>query len=38
MCYIFYSLHGSVLANLQIAQEQWKNVRLFLKKPPLASL
>jgi len=38
MCYIFYSLHGSVLANLQIAQEQWKNARLFLKKTPLASL
>jgi MoaA/NifB/PqqE/SkfB family radical SAM enzyme len=34
MCYIFYSLHGSVLANLQIAQEQWKNARLFLKKTP----
>jgi MoaA/NifB/PqqE/SkfB family radical SAM enzyme len=37
MCYIFYSLQGSILANLQIAQEQWKNARLFLKKPPLAS-
>jgi MoaA/NifB/PqqE/SkfB family radical SAM enzyme len=38
MCYIFYSLQGSVLANLQIAQEQWKNARLFLKKTPDASL
>jgi MoaA/NifB/PqqE/SkfB family radical SAM enzyme len=38
MCYIFYSLQGSVLANLQIAQEQWKNARLFLKKTPVASL
>ncbi|MGD0495222.1 MAG: radical SAM protein [Candidatus Bathyarchaeia archaeon] len=38
LCYIFYSLHGSVLANLQMAQEQWKNARLFLKKTPLASL
>jgi MoaA/NifB/PqqE/SkfB family radical SAM enzyme len=38
MCYIFYSLQGSVFANLQIAQEQWKNARLFLKKTPLASL
>jgi MoaA/NifB/PqqE/SkfB family radical SAM enzyme len=38
MCYIFYSLQGSVLANLQIAQEQWKNARLFLKKTPLAPL
>jgi len=32
MCYIFYSIHGSVLANLQIAQEQWKNARLMFKK------
>jgi MoaA/NifB/PqqE/SkfB family radical SAM enzyme len=38
MCYIFYSLQGSVLANLQIVQEQWKNARLFLKKTPLASI
>ena len=38
MCYIFYSLQGSVLANLQIAQEQWKNARLLLKKTPFASL
>jgi len=32
MCYIFYSLHGSVAGNLRIAQEQWKNARLLLKK------
>jgi MoaA/NifB/PqqE/SkfB family radical SAM enzyme len=38
MCYIFYSLQGSVLANLQIVQEQWKNARLFLKKTPLGSI
>jgi MoaA/NifB/PqqE/SkfB family radical SAM enzyme len=38
MCYIFYSLHGSVLANLQIAQEQWKNARLLLKRKPIAPL
>jgi radical SAM protein with 4Fe4S-binding SPASM domain len=38
MCYIFYSLHGSVLANLEIAQEQWKNARLFLKRMPLVPL
>jgi MoaA/NifB/PqqE/SkfB family radical SAM enzyme len=38
MCYIFYSLHGSVLANLQIAQEQWKNAKLILKKKPAAPL
>lgn len=32
MCYIFYSLHGSVLSNLQLAREQWKNAELFLRK------
>ena len=32
LCYIFYSLHGSVLGNIQIAQERWKNAKLFLKK------
>ena len=32
LCYIFYSLHGSVLGNFQVAQEQWKNAKLFLKK------
>jgi len=32
LCYIFYSLHGNVLGNLQIAQEQWKNAKLFLKR------
>jgi len=32
MCYIFYSLHGSVLGNFRIAHEQWKNARLLLKK------
>jgi MoaA/NifB/PqqE/SkfB family radical SAM enzyme len=38
MCYIFYSLHGSVLANLQLVQEQWKNARLLLKNTPMAQL
>ena len=38
MCYIFYSLHGSVLANLQLVQDQWKNAKLFLKKSPIAQL
>lgn len=38
MCYIFYSLHGSVLANIQVAQEQWKNARLIIKKKPIAQL
>jgi MoaA/NifB/PqqE/SkfB family radical SAM enzyme len=32
LCYIFYSLHGSVLGNIQIAQERWKNAKLFLKR------
>ena len=32
LCYIFYSLHGSVLGNLQIAQDRWRNARLLLKK------
>lgn len=38
MCYIFYSLHGSVLANLEIAQDQWKNAKLLLKGIPMAQL
>jgi len=32
LCYIFYSLHGGVLGNLQIAREHWKNASLLLKK------
>lgn len=32
LCYIFYSLHGSVLGNFRIAQEQWKNAKLLLWK------
>jgi MoaA/NifB/PqqE/SkfB family radical SAM enzyme len=32
LCYIFYSLHGSVLGNLQIAQERWRNTKMLLKK------
>mgnify|MGYP002395753503 CR=1 FL=1 len=32
LCYIFYSLHGSVFGNFQIAQEQWKNAKLLLSK------
>jgi MoaA/NifB/PqqE/SkfB family radical SAM enzyme len=32
LCYIFYSLHGSVLGNIQIAQERWKNAKLLLKR------
>ena len=32
LCYIFYSLHGSPQGNLELAREQWKNAKLFLKK------
>jgi MoaA/NifB/PqqE/SkfB family radical SAM enzyme len=38
LCYIFYSLHGSVLGNLQIAQDRWRNARLLLKRNSLTSL
>jgi len=27
LCYIFYSLHSSVLSNLGLVRDQWKNVR-----------
>lgn len=27
LCYIFYSLHSSVLGNLEIIRDQWKNAR-----------
>lgn len=27
LCYIFYSLHSSVLGNLEIVRDQWKNAR-----------
>ncbi|HVP27085.1 MAG TPA: radical SAM protein [Candidatus Bathyarchaeia archaeon] len=32
MCYVFYSIHGSVLGNLKIAQEQWKNAGVLLRR------
>ena len=32
LCYIFYSLHGSVLGNLQVAHEKWKSAKLLLQK------
>ena len=31
LCYIFYSLHGSVKGNFQIAEENWRSAKLFLK-------
>jgi len=37
LCYIFYSIHGSVIGNFQIAEEQWKNARLLLKRNNLMS-
>jgi len=38
LCYIFYSIHGNVIGNFQIAQEQWKNAKLFLKKNSVTPL
>jgi MoaA/NifB/PqqE/SkfB family radical SAM enzyme len=38
LCYIFYSLHGSVLGNIQVAQEKWKSAKLILKKNGLTPL
>lgn len=32
LCYIFYSLHGTVLGNLQVARDRWRSAALFLKK------
>lgn len=32
LCYLFYSLHGSLFGNLQLAQERWKNAKMFLKR------
>lgn len=32
LCYIFYSLHGSVFGNLQIAKDRWRSAKMLLKK------
>jgi MoaA/NifB/PqqE/SkfB family radical SAM enzyme len=32
LCYIFYSLHGTVVGNLQAAADRWRSAALFLKK------
>jgi MoaA/NifB/PqqE/SkfB family radical SAM enzyme len=32
LCYIFYSLHGTVVGNLQAARDRWRSAALFLKK------
>ncbi|MEM3666223.1 MAG: radical SAM protein [Candidatus Bathyarchaeia archaeon] len=31
LCYIFYSIHGGVLGNLEVAQDRWKSAKLFLR-------
>lgn len=33
LCYIFYSLHGTVVGNLQVAADRWRSAAVFLKKP-----
>lgn len=38
LCYIVYSLHGSVMGNLEIAREKWRSAKLFFKKKPVKSL
>lgn len=41
LCYIFYSLHGSPHGSIDLAREQWKNAKLFLKEnnfKPLGSV
>jgi len=32
LCYIVYSLHASILGNLEIIQDQWKNIKLLRNK------
>ena len=34
LCYIFYSLHGTVVGNLQVATDRWRSATLFLRKKP----
>lgn len=29
LCYMFYSIHGGMWGNLQVAKEQWRNMKLF---------
>jgi MoaA/NifB/PqqE/SkfB family radical SAM enzyme len=38
LCYTFYSIHGNVIGNFQIAQEQWKNAKMLLKKNSVTPL
>ena len=30
LCYIFYSLHGSIRGNIEVVRDQWKNSRVVL--------
>lgn len=30
LCYIFYSLHSSVMGNIEVIRDQWKNAKLLL--------
>lgn len=32
LCYIFYSLHGTVIGNLQAASDRWRSAALFVKR------
>ena len=34
LCYIFYSLHGTVVGNLQVATDRWRSAAIFLRKKP----
>ncbi len=36
LCYIFYSIHGGVIGNFQIAQERWRSARLLLGEKNIA--
>jgi MoaA/NifB/PqqE/SkfB family radical SAM enzyme len=38
LCYIVYSIHGSVVGNLEIAKEKWRSAKLFLRKKPITPL
>jgi MoaA/NifB/PqqE/SkfB family radical SAM enzyme len=37
LCYIFYSLHSSVLSNIEIIWDQWKNATSLLRGTPKLS-
>jgi len=32
LCYIFYSVHNNAIGSLQLAQEHWKNAKLFMRR------